>query len=100
MGFVDNDGERSSAMLAPDLFKNVRKLLHRRDDDLFSTLDEALQITRVFGMADRRAHLKEAFDRFGELVVQHSAVSHDNDRLEDRLVFSFEPQKLVREPCY
>ena len=45
-----------------------------------------LQVAGVLGVTDSRAHLKKLLDRVVELVVENSAVGHDDDRVEDRLV--------------
>ena len=40
MSFVDDNCERSAAMLASDLFEDIGELLDRRNDDLLTALDE------------------------------------------------------------
>jgi hypothetical protein len=52
----------------------------------------------MVGMANRRAHLKKVFNGFVELIVQQSSVGDNNCGIERRLVLSFQPHKLVREP--
>lgn len=62
-------------MFAPDFVQDERKLLKRRDDDLFAALDEAPQVARMLGVPHGNAHLGELFDCVPDLLVQDAAVS-------------------------
>ena len=103
MGLVDDDREAPAARplagwLVADLVEDERELLHRGDDDLLPALDEAAQIARAFGVADRRADLRELLDGVADLAVENAAVGDDDDRVEDRHVVFRETDQLVGEP--
>jgi hypothetical protein len=63
MRLVDDDRKAAVAMLAADIVEDVREFLDGGDDDLLAGLDEAAQITRMLGMTDGRANLRELADR-------------------------------------
>jgi hypothetical protein len=51
MRFVNDNVKVASAMLASDLYKHERKLLHGADNNLFARFDKLAEITSVLGMS-------------------------------------------------
>ena len=98
MRFVDDDGEAPAALLVANLVENEGELLHRRDDDFLARLDEAAQVSRVLCVAHGGAHLGVLADGVSDLLVEDSAVGHQDDGVEDRRVVLLVPDELVREP--
>jgi len=54
---VNQDGEAAASMRVADLVEDERELLDGRDDDLLAVLEERPEISRAFGMANRRLDL-------------------------------------------
>ena len=98
MRLVDDDRERMAAMLAADLFENVRKLLDSRYDNLLAAFDEVAQVAGMVGVPDGRTDFEEILDRLMQLAVENSAVGHHDDRFEHGLVVGLQPDQLMREP--
>ena len=48
MRLIDDDREGSPAMAIPDFVQDERELLHCRDDDLLSLLQERPQLLRAY----------------------------------------------------
>ena len=97
MCFVDDNRERLSAFCL-DFVHDDRKFLHRRNDDLFSLLDELAQVARALGMTNGGTHLHELLDGRLNLAVEDAPVSNYDDRVEHLFVIALEPNELVRQP--
>ena len=95
---VDDNRELAAAVLVADVIEDERELLHGRDDDLLAALDELLEIARVVGVADSRAHLRELLDGVFDLLVEQAAVRDDDHRIDHRLALALQPDELVRKP--
>ena len=82
MRLVDEDGEPAPPVLVPDLVEDERELLDRGDDDLPAALDELPEVSRMLGVAHRRAHLSELADRGLDLLVKDAPVGDHDDGVE------------------
>ena len=97
--FVDNDGKLVLPVFIAHIRQNDRKLLHGCNDDFLPFVNESAQIARALRMADHIAHLSKGFDRIPDLFVQNPAIRNDNDGIENRFSFLFQPNKLMCQPC-
>ena len=98
MGLVDDEGERVPAVLVADGVEDVRKLLHRGDDDPLAVLEQGAEMARVLGMSHDGADLRELLDGVLDLLVQHPPIRHHDHRIDDRLTVPLQPDQLVGQP--
>src|SRR6266566_3995235 len=99
MGFVYNHGKAFSRQRA-DLIYDHRELLQRGDDDGLAIFKRLLQLVRGFiDIFDHAKGLLELVYRLLELLVEHAAVSNDDDRIEYPLIPGvMEDRELVSQP--
>ncbi len=79
MGFIDDNRELLATLLAADFIQDERKLLDRRDDDLFPLGDKLAQVARALGMPDGGPNLGELFDGVANLLIEDTPICYDND---------------------
>src|SRR4029077_14927989 len=94
---IDDDREATPALLIPNIGEDVRKLLHRGDDDLLAALDEPAQVAGVLGVAHRRAHLGELLDRVADLLIEAPPGGAADDRIEARRGVLAQAAQLVSQ---
>ena len=99
MRLVHDDGKALARQLA-DLLRDHRELLERRDDDRLARLERLLELARGgVDVLDHAQRLLELAHRRLELAVEHAAVGHDHDRVEDAPVAGIvQRRELVGEP--
>jgi hypothetical protein len=98
VGLVDDDGERSPAVLVADLVQDERELLHRGDDDLLAAAQELPQVAASLGVADRGRHLGELLD--GVAICLSSTRRSVTTMTESKTSACrrLQPDQLVRQP--
>ena len=85
-------------MLRSNIIEDVRKFLHRRDNDFLTVGDEAPQVARMLGMTDGRSDLGELLDRVSYLLIENAAIGHYDDGIENLTVIGRQSDQLVRQP--
>ena len=88
MSFVDDDGEAFVAEVG-DAIDDEGKLLNGSDDDAFASFEALLEFLGGIGWGDDVLHLRKLFDVIAELFVEESAVSDDDDGIEEWIAGSF-----------
>ena len=84
-----------------DLVGYDRELLQRGDDDRPTGFQGLAQLAGgLVDVLDHAEGLLELADRLLELAVEHAAVGHHDDRVEDAPVVDvMEHRELMGEPC-
>ncbi len=77
-----------SPMLIANLIENKRKLLQRRDDNLFAAFDESPQVASPLWMTYNRFYLGKPANRVANLLIQYAPVGYNDDGVKDGLTVS------------
>src|ERR1700730_10440673 len=86
MRFIDDDGVLACGQ-DPDLFRNEREFLKGRDDNWGRVLEGLRKLVRVLIDLDHDSLLVlELINCVLELLIEHAAISNDDDRIKDALV--------------
>ena len=88
MGLIDDNCKALAAAL--HLFEDYREFLQSGDDKALAVIEGISQVSGVLLLVDYNDAsdcMIEAGNRLLELGIEHSAICHDNDRIEKGLVF-------------